>query len=232
MTRLEGLLASLREFYGTLPEPPRDPFRLFVWEVLSAHGTPQKRDAALAALKRIPALTPDAMRKAAPKKIEDSVRLAGAYLDQRLRALRAGVEFFRRTPRLASLITGSLSEARRVLEDLPQMGEQMGEGSAYRMLLFAADHPVLPVDARVHRVALRLGYGEADADLGRSARAIREAVARELQASADAYRPAFLYLAHHGAATCSETEPHCRVCPLLNDCPEGVEVSGARLPLS
>ena len=39
-------------------EPPRDPFTLFVWEVLSGHSTPRKRDAALASLKRARALTP------------------------------------------------------------------------------------------------------------------------------------------------------------------------------
>src|SRR2546428_12319141 len=69
MSRLDGLLDALRKFYGALPKPPRDPFTLFVWEVLSMHSTPQKRDAALGALKRIPALTPDAMWRAGPAEI-------------------------------------------------------------------------------------------------------------------------------------------------------------------
>ena len=73
MSRLEDLLTSLQAFYGALPPPPRDPFTLFVWEVLSAHSTPRKRDAALAALKRIRALTPDAMWRAPQKKLEESV---------------------------------------------------------------------------------------------------------------------------------------------------------------
>ena len=64
MSRLERLLDALQKFYGALPSPPRDPFALFVWEVLSVHSTPRKRDAAFAALKRIPALTPDAMWRA------------------------------------------------------------------------------------------------------------------------------------------------------------------------
>ena len=49
MSRLERLArARCRRFYGALPPPPRDPFTLFVWEVLSVHSTPRKRDAALA----------------------------------------------------------------------------------------------------------------------------------------------------------------------------------------
>src|SRR5678809_1590934 len=97
----------------------------------------------------------------------------------------------------------------------------MGEGGAYRMLLFAADHPVLPVDARVSRTARRLGYGEPHANFKRTARSIRQALASELPATAAAYRQAYLYLAHHGASTCTETDPHCGVCPLLSECPEG-----------
>src|SRR5581483_329637 len=35
---LEAIVASLKRFYGPLPSPPRDPFALFVWEVLSVHS--------------------------------------------------------------------------------------------------------------------------------------------------------------------------------------------------
>jgi endonuclease-3 len=97
----------------------------------------------------------------------------------------------------------------------------MGHGGAYRMLLFAADHPVLPVDAPVSRVARRLGYGQQLTDFSKTARSVREAVARELRPDAETFRRAFLYLSHHGSSTCTEAEPHCTVCPLLDDCPEG-----------
>jgi len=211
------LIDALRKFYGALPRPPHDPFTLFVWEVLSTHSTPQKRDAALSALKRIPALTPDAMWRAPKKKLEDSVKLAGPYNEQRLTALRTGVDIFRRTPTLPSIIRGPVVSARRALKGLPQMGE----GGAYRMLLFAADQPVLPVDARVSRVARRLGYGGTHKEFTKTARSVREAVAKELASDLDAYRRAFLYLSHHGTATCTEADPHCGVCPLLKECPEG-----------
>ncbi len=217
MSRLERLIGDLRTFYGRLPTPPADPFTLFVWEVLSVHSTPRKRDAALGALKRVRALTPDSMWRVAQKKLEESISLAGPYLEQRVRALRTGVDVFRRTPKLPSTIRGPLPAARRALKGLPQMGE----GGAYRMLLFAAGHPVLPVDARVSRVARRLGYGDAQADFTRTARSIRGAIAAELPATLDAYRRAFIYLDHHGAATCTESDPHCGICPLLRDCLEG-----------
>jgi endonuclease III len=222
VSRLEALLNALQKFYGVLPPPPRDPFTLFVWEVLSVHSTPRKRDAALAALKRIPALTPDAMWRAPQKKLEQSLQLAGPYLENRLQALRTGVELFRRSPDLPKTIRGPLPAARRALKPFPQLGET----GAHRMLLFAAGQVILPVDARVSRVARRLGYGEAAGDFKKQARSVQEALVRELTASADAYRRAFLYLSHHGAATCTESDPHCTICPLLKDCPEGQRRAG------
>jgi endonuclease III len=215
--RLDTVIGALQRFYGALPSPPRDPFSLFVWEVLSVHSTPKKRDASLAALKRIRALTPDALWRAPQKKIEDSVRLAGPYTEQRLAALRTGVDLFRRSPQLAGVIRGPLAAARRALKPLPQLGET----GAHRMLLFAADHTILPVDARVSRVGRRLGYGEGHEDFKKQARSVQNAFSQELPASVDAYRRAYLYLSHHGAATCTEADPHCVICPLQQDCPEG-----------
>jgi endonuclease-3 len=225
VSRLEQLLGALQKFYGVLPPPPRDPFTLFVWEVLSVHSTPRKRDAALAALKRIRALTPDSMWRAPQKKLEESVKLAGPYSDNRLQALRAGVDVFRRSPNLPAVIRGPILRARRALKPLPQLGE-MG---AHRVLLFAADHPILPVDARVARVARRLGYGDGGADFRKQARSVQDALTRELPSSVDAFRRAFLYLSHHGGATCTEADPHCPVCPLLHDCPDGQRRVG-RIP--
>jgi endonuclease III len=217
VSRLEQLIGALKTFYGALPAPPSDPFQLFVWEVLSVHSTPHKRDAAMAALKRNRALTPDAMWKVAQKKLEDSLRVAGPYLEQRVNALRTGVDIFRRAPNLPKVIRGPLPAARKALKGMPQMGE----GGAYRMLLFAADHAVMPVDARVSRVACRLGYGTKQPAFSKTARSVREAVSAELPETLDAYRRAYIYLDHHGAATCTEADPHCHVCPLIGDCPEG-----------
>ena len=217
VTRLEEKIRRLERFYGALPHPPRDAFMLFVWEVLGTHSSPKRRDAALAALKRLRALTPDAMWRAPQKKLEESISLAGPYLEQRLRSLRTGIDMFRRSPDLPAIIRGPVIQARRALKGMPQMGE----GGAYRMLLFAGGHPVMPVDARVSRVARRLGYGQEQADFAKTAKSVRAAVGAELAPSLDSYRTAFVYIAHHGATTCTEAHPHCAICPLLEDCPAG-----------
>ncbi len=202
-SRLERLVAELRQFYGLLPMPPLDAFQLFVWEVLSYQTTPQQRNSAMASLRRNLALTPDAMSNVARKKLEESVKLTGAYVEQRLRALKAGVAVFQRDPELPDTIKRSIGEAQAALEALPQMGD----GGADRMLLFAGSHRVFPVDPGLRRVATRLGYD--DIPNG------------ELAESLDAYRMASTYLSHHAVVTCTDNDPHCGVCPLRIDCPYG-----------
>jgi len=203
VSRLERLVGKLKEFYGLLPTPPSDAFMLFVWEVLSFQAPPLKRDAAFGALKRNLSLTPDSMSKVAPKKLEESVKLAGSYFEQRLRALKTGTTVFQRDPDLPAAIKGPVPAAQEALSTLPQMGE----GGADRMLLFAGDHRVLPMDTAVRRLVRRLGYDEVPD--------------KELPESLDAWKRASVYLSHHAAVTCDDKEPHCGVCPLKSDCPYG-----------
>ena len=202
-SRLERLVGQLREFYGLLPTPPSDAFQLFVWEVLSYQTPPLKRDSAFGALKRNRSLTPDSMMKVAPKKLEESVKLTGSYFEQRSRALKTGITAFQRDPGLAAAIKGPVAVAQEALETLPQMGE----GGADRMLLFAGDQRVLPMDTGVWRLVRRLGYDDAPDG--------------ELPEDLDVWRRASMYLSHHAAVTCDDKDPHCGVCPLKSDCPYG-----------
>jgi endonuclease III len=217
MTRLEQLLAKLQKHYGPLPEPPSDAFVLFVWEALSWHSTPGKRDAALEALERLRALTPDGMGRAPSAKLHAIVAAAGPYTLQRVQALRRVVDTFKERPDLPAVLKGPMPAALKSLRRLTQMG---GDSGAYRLLLFAGDHPVLPVNAGVERTARRLGYsGGAARDFRQSAKNVRDAVGPELPATTAAYRTAYVYLAHHGVAICKQADPECPICPLKADCP-------------
>jgi endonuclease-3 related protein len=202
-SRLERLVGELKQFYGLLPSPPADAFQMFVWEVLSYQSSPQQRNSAVAALKRNLSLTPDSMSKVAPKKLDESVKLTGSYVEQRLRALKTGITVFQRNPELPATIKGPVAGAQQALAMLPQMAD----GGADRMLLYSGDHLVFPLEAGIGRVVRRLGYDEAPES--------------ELPATLDAYRRACTYLSHHAVATCIEKDPHCTVCPLRPDCPYG-----------
>jgi endonuclease III len=207
-----AIVAALARFYGPLPTPPDDPFRCHVWEVLATQTTPGRRDAALAALQRLRALTPDAMWRVPRQPLEAAVRLAGAHVEQRMSALGLAVEQFRREPRLSEAIRGPLRQARRAAAGW----SAAGAGSVHRLLLFAGGHCVQPVDPDVVRLWRRLtGVTPGVALHPRQARReIEAALPREI----GPFRRAAVYLRHHATQTCTPV-PHCSVCPLRMRCP-------------
>jgi endonuclease III len=196
------LTDRLERFYGLLPMPPSDPFAFYVWDVLGLRTTPARRDAAMGALRRIPALTPDSMGKAARAKLEAAVALAGPYREERLRALASGVDVFKRHRDLPDRLGGDIGDAGEALALLPHLTSVSGQW----LLLFAGRHPLFPDDPHVGRVLSRLqkGSGAAPAQLGGVLTAMQRAV---------------LYFSHHGRSTCLDAAPLCHICPLRSGCP-------------
>jgi endonuclease III len=211
---LAALIPKLVAFYGALPHPPEDAFGAYVWEVLGLKTTAGRRDAAFMALRRVPALTPDSLKKLGRGKLETIVRLCGAFADERLTALETGADVFRRQRGFTDRLHGSLRSAWLALRDLPHLGE----AGAARVLLFASPHSLIPVDAAVTRLAVRLGLvGEIDS-VTRLARAVRRTIGRALPSDSSLRRQAALYLSHHAHSTCVEIDPHCGICPIAPAC--------------
>jgi endonuclease III len=196
------VMDRLERFYGALPQPPDDPFVLYVWEVLGVQTTSTRRDAALAALKRIPALTPDSLARVARAKLEKAVALAGPYREERLRALAAGVDVFRRHRDLPAMLRGDVPAATEALRLFPHLSGVSGQW----LLLFGGRHPMLPDDVNLLRVVERLGSNT-------------QAAVGEIGEVLTALQRAALYLSHHGRVTCTVSDPLCRICPLRDDCP-------------
>ena len=215
--RLERILARLEAFYGRLPEPPVAAFPHFVWQILWLETSPQARDSALLALRRIPALTPDALTKAAGGRVEAALALAGPSGPDRRRLLGVGCEMFRRHRELDQTLRGSLLVARRSLGWLGQLNPSC----AGWMLLFAGGHPVIPLDQRICRVAWRLGWGTEGGPRRRWQRSAKRALADDVGADLIALRRAAHLFAHHGASACADRVPRCGACPLVEDCPRG-----------
>ena len=209
---------ALAAFYGPLAQPPADPFGAYVWEVLGMKTTPARRDSALTALRRVPAMTPDSMRKLGRGKLEAIVRLCGPFVDERLSALETGVDVFRRRRNLAEQLQGPLRGAWLAVQDLPHLGD----GAAARLLLFSSRHPLVPVDAPLSRLAVRLGLVTPVDNIRRLTRSVRRAFRSALPGDQAALRRAFVYLGHHVQNTCVEFDPHCTICPLAAECPEGL----------
>ena len=208
------MIPLLVKFYGPLPHPPADAFGVYVWEVLGLKTNAGRRDAAFLALRRVPALTPDSIKKLGRGKLEAIVRLCGPFVDERLTALETGADVFRRQRSMTDRIHGSLRTAWLALRDLPHLGE----AGAARLLLFASPHPLIPVDAGLTRLAVRLGLVDDVQNVTRLVRTVRRAIGGELPLDAAGRRQAALYLAHHAQSTCIEINPHCGICPIAESC--------------
>src|SRR5690606_33998399 len=129
----------LAVFYGPLALPPDDPFAFYLWDVLGTGTTPGRRDAAMSALRRIPALTPDSLRRVPRGRLEQIVRGCGPLADQRLAAIDAAIDVFRRQPRFVDRLRGPLRTAWGAARDLPHLGR----AGATRLLLFAGRQPIV-----------------------------------------------------------------------------------------
>jgi endonuclease III len=211
------LTDRLAEFYGPLGLPPADPFGFYVWEVLGTRTTGGRRDTAMAALRHIPALTPDSLRKVGRGRLEGVVRQCGPFVDERLAALDAGIDVFRRQPHFLERLRGPLRRAWLASRDLPHLGH----AGALRLLLFTGESPIVPVDAGTARVVTRLGLVASHVNLRRLTRDVRRTLDAALPAALPDRRRAVLYLLHHAEHTCVESSPHCGVCPLAVGCAEG-----------
>jgi endonuclease III len=211
------LIGQLREFYGLLPQPPSDPFQFFIWGILSADALPARRDLAWQALRRIPALTPDAMARTPHAELLEVARIIGPRADERVERIRATTGELKRHRELFDeerLRTQGLISAARAFRRLIHVPRDL----LNRALLFVAGYIVLPLDADAARVVLRLDGKEMPAASQGQVRRARRRTAAVLPNAAADYQTALLYLRHHAEHTCLAVAPHCRVCPLLARC--------------
>lgn len=222
----------LREFYGLLPHPPADPFQFFLWEILSHDALPARRDLAWQALRRIPALTPDSVFRAPAKTLNATIALIGPHRDERLERIRAVAGEFKRHHEWFSpdQLARSVLTATRHFRRLPNVPQDMLD----RALLYAAPHPVLPLDNGTARVVARIegtaipvsGGAEGftlkrarwSGELRKQRRQARRTLRAVLVAEIGEYRDAVQYLRHHSQHTCLAVGPHCTVCPLAIQC--------------
>jgi endonuclease III len=208
------VINRLRSFYGLQPTPPADLFQFLVWEIVSEHANPARRDLAWQALRRIPALTPDAMFRAPAKELADAVGIAGPHREEKIERIRAVVGEFKRHRDLLSAEAlervGTLAAGRalRCLEHAPRATRR-------RALLFTTNHLVLPIDDDIGRVSNRL----MGTPQNRRRSLTRTWLAGQLHHDVPAYREAIVYLRHHAQHTCLKVGPHCGVCPLRPECP-------------
>ncbi|HUE86709.1 MAG TPA: hypothetical protein VMO26_11600 [Vicinamibacterales bacterium] len=218
------MIEALRAFYGLQPTPPADLFQFVVWEILSERALPARRDLAWQALKRIPALTPDALFRAPAKALLDAIGSAGPGREDKLERIRATVGEFKRHRDALDVDTlrrGSAWRAGRALRRLTHLHPAVRA----RAHLFALDAEVLPIDEEMNRVVGRL----MGVPHRRHRAAARQWLVGRLPHDLRGLRDAVIYLRHHAQHTCLEVAPRCAVCPLRAQCADALSSTPSRV---
>lgn len=218
---MQEALRALGAFYGPLPAPPRELFPFFVWDVISARTLPPRRDRVWQQLRLLPALTPDAMFRAAKDELKPVLEGLGGNAEERLDQLREGSGHFRRQRDLGDRVTRSIRSAARVLRGMPHLSP-----SARAIgIAIAGRHPTPALDAGIARVLSRLhGLGRLRPPAQK--RAARQQLREACGGDLERLTRALVVLGHHAAHACAEQAPHCTVCPLRASCAFAARASG------
>ncbi len=217
-SRIRAIRDRLRGYYGhPRNEPHRAPLDELVLTVLSQNTNDRNRDVAYARLRaRFPHWA--AVAAAPVEEIEEAIRPGGIskVKSMRIKSMLGVIEAETGGLDLGFLADASHDVAIEFLERLPGVGRK----TAACVLLFAFDHPELPVDTHVYRVCTRLG-------LIRPKASFEEAheVMRAVTDPADAFE-LHVNLIRHGRRICSARNPACPACPLLGVCPYGKQATG------
>lgn len=212
--RLRGravmITEELRRLYGRrIHHPGGRPTDCLIGTILSQHTADRNSSAAFARLKDRFA-TWEEIAYADEVELAETIRCAGLanIKARRIQESLRAIESLRGSMDLDFLKRLSLDEARDWLRDLPGVGPK----TAACVLLFSCDHPALPVDTHVHRLARRLGLIGPKVSADGAHTVLEQLVPRE-----DAY-DFHVNLITHGRQICLAREPRCGVCTLQRLC--------------
>lgn len=210
---LRTVLNRLAASYG--PQgwwPARDPFEMMAGALLTQRTTWRNAARSLAALRRVGALTPEALADLPAADLEALVRPAGTFRMKAVR-LRAMARWYVESGRWETLASRSTPNLRAELLRLSGIGPETADD----ILVYAFERPVFVVDTYTRRILSRYGWAVADAPYD----TLSDAVARALGRDAEILGEFHALLVEHGKRRCRPT-PRCTGCPLAAQCRTGV----------
>jgi endonuclease III len=216
MLTLPEAIDHLAEVYAEPPIPePRPLFELVVRENVAYLVNDAARTRAFETLRSQVGLDPEAIL-AAPEASLTDVTSHGILAEHQADKLRdiariardmfgGDLEVIRDLP---------LSQARRVLQKFPSIGEPGAE----KLLLFAHVYPVLGLDSNGVRVLTRLGLVIEGRSYSATYRTVQRLAAEFAPRGVEWLIRAHLLLRQHGQELCKRTRPMCDRCPLSGEC--------------
>jgi len=203
----------LAQEYGALKwDLPQDPLSELILTLLSQNTSGQNTRRAFSSLRERFGSW-EAVAEASVEDIAQAIKGGGLAQVKaaRIKAILETVRKERGGLDLSFLAELPLPEAKAWLRKLPGVGPK----TVACVLLFSLGRPVLPVDTHVYRVSRRLGLIPAKVSPERA----QEELERQLPP--EEFERFHLSLIEHGRRVCRARRPHCELCILRQECPEG-----------
>jgi endonuclease-3 len=214
---VHGFLDKLERLYGKQqPRWPVDPYEFIVWwncgypasDVACAKGWEK--------LKSEVGTDPPSLLAATSRKIASAVQAGGLIPELRASRLQ---EIAMRVKDgfggdLRTALTGSVSEARKILKKFPGIADPGTD----RILLFAGIKPIAAVPSNCAQVLVRFFYGREGESYKVNYRQSQQAISTDVPESFDARTRAYLLLKHHGQEICKRSRPRCEKCIVNSSC--------------
>lgn len=214
------IVERLSSLYGQpVLRSHRDPMTELILTILSQNTSDSNSGRAFMRLiSRFP--TWEDLMAADPSDIEKEIAVGGLAKIKTPRIKKIIEEVWERRGDfdLRFLADMPLGESKDWLRSLPGVGPK----TAACVLMFALGKPALPVDTHVHRVSQRLGLVPAKANAEKAHDILEEML------EPDEVYPFHISLIKHGRRICYSQRPRCGDCPLLDGCPHGRTVVGAK----
>ena len=195
--------------------PAQGPFEMMVGALLTQRTTWRNAERAIAALRRVGALSPLVLASLPVPEIEALVRPAGTFRVKAAR-LRALARWYVDSGGRESMASRATADLRGELLGLAGVGPETADD----ILVYAFGRPVFVVDAYARRILSRYGWAKGHEPYER----LSAAVAGAFGPDAPALGEFHALLVEHGKRHCRAT-PRCGGCPLAARCATGIRGS-------
>lgn len=213
--KLRGIFEGLYHAYG--PQhwwPGETPFEVMVGAILTQNTGWSNVEKAIASLKSLDYLDPQAIVALPDEALAGLLRPAG-YFNIKARRLKGFCAWYLDQGGHEPLSRGETGDLRRGLLVIKGIGPETADD----ILLYAFKRPVFVIDAYTRRLFARLGYIRGDEGY----EALRGLFESALGADVSLYNEFHALIVRHAKEVC-RSRPLCSVCPLAASCPSaGIE---------
>lgn len=205
---LEIIRELERRFSGPHELFVRQPFSLLIATILSQNTSDVNSRRAFHNLEASYAITPNTLASLSPEEIQPHIKIAGLYRIRSQRIIEVSKIILKRFQgNMWNILCHPAEIARKQLLEIPGIGPK----TADILLAFITNHPTMPVDTNIFRVALRIGIVNGR-NYQRTQKALEELIPDNMM------KKMHLLLIQHGREICKPRSPLCPQCPINEFC--------------